>query len=264
MTGTAPSMGAIEQFWRAIWETEGHMNNENQWIKEVEDQLRMKVQEPHIPQLLELHNWKKIVMKRKNWTGPGPDGVQNYWITKITVLWHMEIAAIRKLQKGVSAVPEWLGEGRTVLIPKSNDRTQVDKYRPITCLNTLYKVLTAVIAQDIQMFLTSNKMWDNQQKGTQRRILGTVDNLIVDRAVLEECKQYERNLAVAYFDYEKAYDSIPHEWQIKCFQMCQINNNVIQILRQLHSIWRTKYESMRKCKEVGGYNSKEGSFRVIH
>jgi hypothetical protein len=72
-----------------------------------------------------------------------------------------------------------------------------------------------------------------------------VDNLLVDRAVLEECKEYERNLAISFFDYEKAYDSIPHEWQIRCFEICQIDKHVINILQQLQSIWRTRLEVQR-------------------
>jgi hypothetical protein len=102
--------------------------------------------------------------------------------------------------------------------------------------------MTAVIAEDVQCYLLDNNLWDLQQKGTQKGILGTVDNLLVDRAVIEEAKEYERNLAVAYYDYEKAYDSTPHSWQIKCFQMCGIHETVVEILQQLQSVWKTRLE----------------------
>ena len=186
--------------------------------------------------------WGSLVMKRKNWTSPGPDGVQNFWLKRIKVLWAKEVEYVNDILEERTIVPKWMGGGRTVLLPKTNDISQVDKYRPITCLNTLYKMVTAVIADDIQEHLISNKLWDGQQKGTQKRILGTMDNLLVDRAILEESKEYERNLSVAYYDYEKAFDSTPHRWQVECFKLCKINDTVIKILEQLQKIWHTRLE----------------------
>jgi hypothetical protein len=106
-------------------------------------------------------------------------------------------------------------------------------------------MLTSVMAEDIQDHLIRNNIWDGQQKGTRKGIFGTIDNLLVDRAVLEEVKQYERNLAVAYYDYEKAFDSVPFEWQIYCFKVCGISDPVIKTLSSLHAIWKTKLEIRR-------------------
>ncbi|KDR11373.1 hypothetical protein L798_14892 [Zootermopsis nevadensis] len=40
---------------------------------------------------------------------------------------------------GTEPIPPWLTEGRTVLIPKKGDLSNPENYRPITCLNTVYK-----------------------------------------------------------------------------------------------------------------------------
>ena len=45
--------------------------------------------------------------------------------------------------------------------------------------------------------------------------MGTADNLLVDRCMLEEVKEHQRTAAAAYYDYQKAYDTVPHEWQIE-------------------------------------------------
>ena len=34
--------------------------------------------------------------------------------------------------------------------------------------------------------LKKNNLWDEQQKGTRSNIMGTADNLLVDRCMLEE------------------------------------------------------------------------------
>ena len=46
-----------------------------------------------------------------------------------------------------------------------------------------------------------NDIWDEGQLGAVVGVLGTVDQLIIDRSIMEEVKTYHRNLAVAFLDY---------------------------------------------------------------
>ena len=147
---------------------------------------------------------------------------------------------INKYLSGEKEIPERLGKGRTVLLPKSNDLTKKDKYRPITCLITMYKNFTAVMADIMTKHLKKNNLWDEQQKGTRNNIMGTADNLLVDRYMLEEVREHQRTAAAAYYDYQKAYDTVPHEWQIELMQWLQFHPNIINIMKHLQSIWKTQ------------------------
>ena len=51
-----------------------------------------------------------------------------------------------------------------------------------------------------------NEIWDEGQLEAVKGVLGTVDQLIIDRCIMEEVQQYHRNLVVAFYDYKKAYD----------------------------------------------------------
>jgi hypothetical protein len=64
------------------------------------------------------------------------------------------------LQKNFNAIIEepekassWLATGITFLLPKSGDSKKVRNYRPITCLTTVYKTLTGIIAKKISTHL---------------------------------------------------------------------------------------------------------------
>ena len=70
--------------------------------------------------------------------------------------------------------------------------------------------------------------------------MGTADNLLVDRYMLEEVKEHQRTAAAAYYDYQKAYDTVPHEWQIEVMQWLKFHPNIINIMKQLQSIWKTQ------------------------
>ena len=50
----------------------------------------------------------------------------------------------------------------------------------------------------------NNTIWDEGQLGAVEGVLGTVGQLIINRCIMEEVKQYHRNLAVAFYDYKKA------------------------------------------------------------
>ena len=53
-----------------------------------------------------------------------------------------------------------------------------------------------------------NKIWDEGQLGVVEGVLGTVDQLIINRCIMGEVKQDHRNLAVAFYYYKNAYDKV--------------------------------------------------------
>ena len=56
-----------------------------------------------------------------------------------------------------------------------------------------------------------NSLWDENQFGTRENVLGTVDLLLVDQCIMEEVKNYHRDLLIAYYNYKKAYDFEHHD-----------------------------------------------------
>ena len=46
-------------------------------------------------------------------------------------------------------------------------------------------------------------------------VLETVVKLLLDRCIMDEVREHHRNLAVAYYDYQKAYDRVHHNWMLK-------------------------------------------------
>ena len=78
----------------------------------------------------------------------------------MTAVCQAEVNEINKYLNGEKEIPEWLGRGRTVLIPKSNDLTKEDKYRPITCLITMFKNFTTIMADIMTEHLKKNNLWD--------------------------------------------------------------------------------------------------------
>ena len=56
----------------------------------------------------------------------------------------------------------------------------------------------------------TRKILPEEQKGSKRENRGTKDQLLIDKAVLKDCKKRHTNLSMAWIDYRKAYDLVPH------------------------------------------------------
>ena len=92
-------------------------------------------------------------------------------------------------------------------------------FTPVPCLSLMWKLLTGVIADQIYAHLDQEKLLPEEQRGCRKGSRGTNDSLYIDRAVIKEVKSRNKNLAMAWIDYKKAYDLFPHLWIIKCLDL---------------------------------------------
>ena len=92
-------------------------------------------------------------------------------------------------------VPEWIVKGRTVLIQKDAMKgTQAVNYRPITCLPIMWKLLAGIMGEKLYQHLERNVMLADEQKGCRKRLRGAKDQLLVDKAILKNCRRRMTNL----------------------------------------------------------------------
>ena len=75
-----------------------------------------------------------------------------------------------------------------------------------------------------------NNIWGKSQLGTSYEVLGTVDQLVIDNAILDEVREKQRNLAVAFYDYQKAYDMVRHGWQLRVYRWMGIPEKVVNVI----------------------------------
>ena len=130
-------------------------------------------------------------------------------------------------------IPEWWPAGKAVLLPKMKNLSDEKNYHPVSCLNTSYKILTGLVAKYMRKHIAVNKIWDEGQLGAVEGILSTVDQLIIDRCIMEEVKQHHRNLPVAFYDYKKACDKVHHDWMIRVYEWIGIPRSVTKLIKEL-------------------------------
>ena len=95
----------------------------------------------------------------------------------------------------------------------------MSNYRPITCLPLTWKLITDIVADEIYNHLEENDLLPEEQKSCRRNSRGTKDQLLIDKAVMKNCRR-KVGLNMVWIDYRKAYDMVPHSWIKKSMEMC--------------------------------------------
>ena len=132
-------------------------------------------------------------------------------------------------------------------------------YRPITCLPLMWKTLTGMMADQLYEHLESQDLIGEEQKGCRRGGRGTKEHLMLDKAILRDCRTRRTNLAMCWIDYRKAYDMLPHSWILETLKMMGTAGNIVRMLEQSMHTWSTKLEYMGE--DVASVRIKRGIFQ---
>jgi len=84
-----------------------------------------------------------------NWKASGRDHIANVWLKQLTAT-HKHIAALFNKLIEKDQMAEWLTAEVTFLIPKIENTENPKNYRPVTCLPTIYKLLTSITSRRMQ------------------------------------------------------------------------------------------------------------------
>ena len=135
----------------------------------------------------------------------------------------------------------------------------VKNQRPITCLNNLYTWFTSCLLAPMDQHLEHHGLMEGQQRGAKSGCFGTMDNLLIDRAVMLDCQRGKRNLSMAWIDVRKAYDSVDHNWLCAMTAVHRLPIWLGKVIRKLCASWNTRVvATSRQARES---SRKKGSWR---
>ena len=174
--------------------------------------------------------------KTSSWKSPGPDAVPN---KQLTALHHHLLNTYNQVIEQPEHLPDWFTTAQTYLLPKNKNRENPQNYRPIACLSASYKVLTSILTERSYTHITKNDIILEEQRACARNSYGCKDQLLMNKMIIEDCKKKKKSLSMAWIDYRKAYDSVPHRWILKTLRMYRINEKLFKFMEALISNWKT-------------------------
>nr|CDJ97822.1 RNA-directed DNA polymerase (reverse transcriptase) domain containing protein [Haemonchus contortus] len=233
----------VREHWKAIiGETQPfHPSDDlNEWAREQQTDSR------DVGDLSD-ETWAKIFSKIKPWKATGPDGIQGFWWKKLPeAKERLKAWCLEALRKPHRIIPNWVCRGKIVLIPKGNSEARgPGDFRPIACLNTCYKVLTAMIAQ--QILQSAGDALPREQVALRKGVWGCTHAHILDQTICKDALRRKNTLHTLWVDMTKAFDSVSHgaiKWILK-------RAGVPSLTRRLLSVILTK-QSVRYCGYQNG------------
>ncbi|XP_026323226.1 uncharacterized protein LOC113232673 [Hyposmocoma kahamanoa] len=234
---STPTKEQLETFWSGIWEDQVQHNDKATWIT-VEETNWRAIDEMEFEEITEF-DITSITDRLHNWKSPGIDKIHNFWYKKLTSLHQIIAKNFTEIILGQQNIPDFITTGITYMLPKTKNSSHPSQYRPITCLPTLYKILTSAIAIKINSHIEHHSIMAEEQKGCRRGHMGCKEQLIIDSAIHKHATTKNRNLHCTYIDYKKAFDSVPHSWLLQILEIYKINTRIINFLRNIMSKWKT-------------------------
>ncbi|KAL1447199.1 hypothetical protein WDU94_005635 [Cyamophila willieti] len=248
-----PEKEEVVQYWKNLWSNPVQHNTQ---VSRIKDEIeRFKHTEQMRLQRVTVNDVQNVVNRAHNWKSPGLDKIHNYWWKYFTSV-HPHLGHhINNVIEHPEQMPAFLNQGITYLQPKCEEIQNAKNYRPITCLNTLFKIITCIITDRVEEFITNNQIMTENQKGCKKNSRGCKEQLIIDHVICAQAKKRCKNLSVAWVDYVKAYDSVPHSWLLQVLSIYRIDPKLIDFLKHSMNQWMTKLSLTLPAKKNNNNNN---------
>jgi hypothetical protein len=60
------------------------------------------------------------------------------------------------------------------------------------------------------------------------------------KAIYEDCRRGNKNLSIAWIDYQKAFDSVSKSWVEKSISLVGVNRKTVRFCKLLMEKWNTR------------------------
>ena len=215
------------------------------------EEIRMYLDEIEIPTVLseqqkqslegmpDENECENVLYNMKDNRSPGMDGIpiefyKCFWGEIKELYLHM----IEECWQ-IEDMPFSMKTAVLALIHKGDDKDRLKYYRPISLMNSDYKLLAFVFAERMQKVL-SYIVHTNQSGYIRSRYIGCNIRNIID--IYDICENENIPGALLNIDFEKAFDSVEHNFMIEVFKKFNFGKNFIKWISILYNdpIFRIK------------------------
>ena len=191
---------------------------------------------------------KEALINMKKGKSPGIDGLPvEFYLTFWEIL---EAHLIRVYNEAFTEQELSYSQNLAVLtlLHKKGDKTNLQNYRPVSLLNSDYKILAAVLSRRLHKVL--NRIISPDQTGyVKQRSMTHSLRLLQD--IIEDANSCNKGCILLCLDFKKAFDSLEWEFMFEVLEKhYKFGGNFIQWVQTL-------YKSPRACVKNNGYISED-------
>ena len=132
------------------------------------------------------------------------------------------------------------------MLYKKGDPNDIENYRPISLLPSLYNLFSTILTKKISYTL---EIKQPVEQARFRRGFSSIDHIHTLELLVEKYQDRKRPLYLAYIDYRKAFHSVSHRF---IWETLTTQNVEIEYIRVIKSIYK-KSKSRVKLKTAGSW-----------
>ena len=200
---------------------------------------------------------KEIQQKLKRTKAPGPDDITTDYIKD---LYPDNLEELRKM------INEWWNRGsvpyevlcaKVASLYKKGDPNKQENYRPISLLNSFYKIIAAVIKGRLEAVVDKNLM--ATQYGFRKQ-KSTIDALFIARRIQEFAERGGWPGTLVLLDWEKAFDKVNHGMLLEAIASYNVPNKIMDLLKSLYDVpeFYVEVEGARSDKKTQNTGIRQG------
>ena len=171
----------------------------------------------------------RAIKKLKQRKCGGPDGTSIELFKAMDEGPRKEVLGILNKWWSAEAIDKEALRARVVHIYKKGNTSDLANYRPISLLNTMYKIFT-VIVQETGI--------DSRTHGTQygfRKARSTQHAIHIIRRILEAGESTTNKLLLVLLDWEKAFDKLTREGLFTALERANLPPKIIRIIQAIYA-----------------------------
>jgi len=229
-------------------------------INDILSNITVKLDKKEKLEMMKLTSYSEVydvIRKAPNNKAPGPDGIPNeFWKTEMK--WREQMKKEKKQQpvdengrpttvrpciaalmtKVFQDIDHFgligtdFSEARMSLLYKKNDKRDIRNYRPITLLNTDYKIYTKIMANRLRNI--APKLIHKDQAGFMPK-RSIYDQTKIVELMIKWCENTDSKGMVVCLDQEKAYDRIDLNYLWKTLEAFGLPTQIIARIKNLYN-----------------------------
>lgn len=213
--------------------------SDNPQSTDIDDFLNMPL--PQIPdderdplgELIDQEDATKALNGSNKGKTPGPDGIPLEFYQKF---WHLIGKDLTEIFNNIflaNVAPGNFNHSVIKLVYKGKGpRKLLKNWRPISLLNSDYKILTKILANRMESILPN---LINQAQSCAIKGRNMTDNLYNIQAILETCEENNEKALIVTLDQEKAFDKIEHKYLFKVLEKFNFPDDFIRWVQIIYS-----------------------------
>jgi hypothetical protein len=201
--------------------------------------------------LAELH---AVIARIKNNKTPGNDGIRGElfkWLDEGNRQHLLQV--LSQCFADEHMAPHHL-QAIVVSIYKKGDSSKLENYRPISLLNSCYKLLAALIKDSL---VQGPDKWITPTQYGFRKSKSTAHAIYLARRLQDYCEKSKSASALILLDWEKAFDKILHTKMIETLIRLKVPSKLVNLIKVnmsgIDSEWKTQLTGIRQGCPLSPY-----------